>query len=454
MEELILDHKQIHDRVHGFIKISNLASLIIDSCEFQRLRYLHQLGTCHYVFPSATHTRFEHSLGTYYLAGRLLESLKKNSSLFEINKGIDEIEELKEYASNKINKLDKYIIELIKIAALCHDLGHGPFSHVFDDIFIPSIKRKYNIIENNDWELHENRSGLLVEYIIQKNEILSKFIKKNQINFIKQLINPPKNSINYLFQIVSNNFNEIDVDKFDYLARDTLIIGLKYGFEYNRLIDDACVIDNIICFPEQMCYEVANIFSTRYRLHKQIYCHKTVISIQYMINEIMMLLDPILHIYNCFLSNIKSFHNLSEDYILSSIKILYDNKENYDDNLKLNIYKAYDIYQRINNRQLYKLVSRFHLDHKINQEKSDALALYSTEENIIMHYCNIGFVSGNKTNPLDNLFFFRKKEGNIIISKIRKEEISLLLPNKYQEHIYMFFTIDNIDKNYQLDSFF
>src|SRR3990170_3827484 len=83
--KLVKNHKQIYDNIHGPIPISNYACRVIDKHEFERLRYLHQLGPCYYVFPSATHTRFEHSVGTYFLAGWILDSIRNNSLEIHIN---------------------------------------------------------------------------------------------------------------------------------------------------------------------------------------------------------------------------------------------------------------------------------------------------------------------------------------------------------------------------------
>ena len=132
---LIPDFKTIFDTIHGYIKLSNLACDIIDTVEFQRLKDLHQLGTCYFVFPSATHTRFEHSLGVYHLAGRLVDCIAKRTPLTDMHKYLSDIPELKDYLQLKQippYQLDDYIRECIKIAGLIHDLGHGVFSHLFD----------------------------------------------------------------------------------------------------------------------------------------------------------------------------------------------------------------------------------------------------------------------------------------------------------------------------------
>ena len=114
--------KQIYDPVHGFITITPLMQNIIDTPEFQRLRDLKQLGAVHYVYPSATHTRFEHSLGVSHLAGIMAENLIQYASLHNTPE---------EIYSEVINK--EKTIELCRIAGLIHDIGHGPFSHLYDN---------------------------------------------------------------------------------------------------------------------------------------------------------------------------------------------------------------------------------------------------------------------------------------------------------------------------------
>ena len=346
--DILKYHKEIYDPIHGtYIKLTTLSMLIIDTSQFQRLRYLHQLGTCHFVFPSATHTRFEHSIGTYYLAGRVLDSIKNNSEASVINTYLKDIPELKKYYANREVSLDPYICELIKIAGLCHDIGHGPFSHVFDDVFLKIVGNKSPL------ESHEVRSEYILKYIVKNNEILKSIITNDQIDFISTLINPGKKNNGFIYQIVSNSFNSIDVDKFDYLCRDTHYLGLKYSIDSNRLIEDMKVINNKICFPDKINYEIISLFKTRYRLHKQIYCHKAVISIQYMINDIMMLLNDIVGIYDS-IKDPERFTELTDEYIITYLKILYKNINNYNDNDKEKIKHAYAIWEKINNRNLYK----------------------------------------------------------------------------------------------------
>jgi len=103
-----------YDVIHGYIKIDNLAKSIIDTPIFQRLRHIHQTGILYLVFPASTHSRFEHSIGTYYLANKMINNIKSNSDIY----------------------ISDEIIMIVSIAGLCHDLGHLMYSHLFDNMFI------------------------------------------------------------------------------------------------------------------------------------------------------------------------------------------------------------------------------------------------------------------------------------------------------------------------------
>src|SRR3989344_6679996 len=127
---LKLNYKNIEDSIYQNIEFSNLALLIVDTPEFQRLRNIKQLGICSLIYPTASHDRLQHSFGVYYLTGLILGSIKQNSDINEIKKTLVLNKETEKYS-----ELNNWLIELIKIAGLCHDLGHGPLSHVFDNIF-------------------------------------------------------------------------------------------------------------------------------------------------------------------------------------------------------------------------------------------------------------------------------------------------------------------------------
>ena len=203
----------VFDSVHGQIYISPKAKNIIDTKEFQRLRDIKQLGAIYQVFIGASHNRFEHSIGVYHLARCYMDILNKNFTYFSE----------KEY-------------ELISIGALIHDIGHGPYSHLFDS-YIKINKHEYRSIE-------------LFRYMNSKYNLGFTSI---EFDFIHKVIYPKciYDDKKYLYQIVSNS-NGIDVDRIDYIIRDTKMTGLNYGVEYERIMNSTIIHDN------ELKYDIKN----------------------------------------------------------------------------------------------------------------------------------------------------------------------------------------------------
>ena len=274
-------NKCIYDPIHGFIEVNKTCLKIIDTPEFQRLRNIKQLGACEYVFPGATHNRFSHSLGVYYLSSKLIKNLKINQP--ELNISEDDI-------------------ECIEIAGLCHDLGHGPFSHCFDNHCINELK--------GDLKYHEYRSCKILELISKKYNI-----NINLEKIYKMII--PKDTKNFLYNIVCNNISGIDVDKFDYIARDTYFTGLDYSFDCRRILKNCKVIDNELCFSNKLAFNIYELFRIRYRLHKEIYNHSVVSSIEFMISDYLKQL-------NIKLDNMEEFCKL-DDTIINNTEIIKKN---------------------------------------------------------------------------------------------------------------------------------
>ncbi|KAK1898998.1 Deoxynucleoside triphosphate triphosphohydrolase SAMHD1 [Dissostichus eleginoides] len=212
---------------------------IIDTPQFQRLRYIKQLGAGYLVYPGASHNRFEHSIGVGYLAGELVKALKEKQPELDIN---------------------KRDILCVQIAGLCHDLGHGPFSHLFDAMFIPKVTPPPGPLgeKMKTWK-HEDASVEMFDHLVDSNEDLQWMMKAYGLNltkdleFIKEMIKPPEAKKKYecrpeksfLYEIVNNKRTGIDVDKFDYFARDSYHLGIKNNFDHGRFIKFArvCEVD-------------------------------------------------------------------------------------------------------------------------------------------------------------------------------------------------------------------
>ena len=359
--------KSIKDPVHGIITLSNIAVSIIDTEVFQRLKDIKQLGLCYQVYPSANHTRFEHSIGVYHLAKEMITHLQKNQPELNIT-----------------NKL----VELVSIAGLTHDIGHACYSHLFDTC-LEDLSHELGI--SNALIKHENRSMVLLKYIVSQTNIS---LTDSEIELICNLIEPKESNNEYYFQIVSNKVNQIDVDKFDYIARDSWHLGLPYKFDYDRVIKNAVVIKNNICYPEKLECELNLLFHTRYILHKQVYNHHAVKGIEYLLIDILKSCKDIFKMVNIP----EEFITLT-DTILDVIK--FNKKISKETRNLIDRFKKRDHYKCFYEK---KIVSKF---NKENLEIYIKTTLPKVDiNNLIIEIYNIGYF---KSNPLNNIIFYKNK---------------------------------------------
>ena len=393
-----MDHtKIIFDSIHGHMELPDICIKIINTIEFQRLRDIYQLGTCYYVFPGASHKRFEHSIGVCYLAGELINHLKEKQPELGI---------------------DKRLVEMIQIAGLCHDLGHGPFSHLFDNEFIKNFYTKEEINIH-----HENRSCMILNNIVKKYNLE---INDTEIEIINDLINPSKYVLKdkWVYQIIANCYNGIDVDKFDYISRDTKNIGLSYGFDFQRLLKLSKVINNHITYPIKTIFEINNLFQTRYRLHKEIYNHPVVKSIEYMIKDVLYLCEEELQISKK-ITNPEDFVKLN-DNIISIIE--------FSNSKSIKMIKAREIIKNIKIRELYKYIDEINNNQNIIIKDFNCIEQYiikkdrkyifpniENKEDIIIENLNLSY----SFNPVEHVMFY---DNDNLIKVNKNEYINLITP--------------------------
>ena len=387
--------KLIYDCIYKYMEFDDILIRIIDTPEFQKLRDIKQLGLCYLVFPGASHNRFEHSLGVSHLSGLMIKTIQDKQP--------------------ELNITDRTII-LVQIAGLVHDIGHACFSHFFDHLFLEDK------IKNNPIKEHEYRSCLLFEHIVKKYNI---GLTENEINIVKKMIDPGAEDISYIYQIVANKMNGIDCDKLDYIVRDTYNVGLSYSIDTSRLIMKSKVIENKICFPSKCYYEIADLFYTRYKLHKQIYTHPCVRAIEYMILDILNISHKQLDIIPKVL-DITKFWYLT-DNILDLIRFL-------------SISEANNILNRIKTRQLYKLVFESNNISDIDNINKK-LNSYSFQNDIIIDTIKLNYSMSDK-NPLDYIFVYN--DNKIVDTKT----LSGLLPKQFEETIVRIYvkSLDNFNK--------
>lgn len=457
--ELLRKTKEISIPFHGSVSITMMAKCFIDNRFFQRLYNLKQLGTCDYIYPGAKHTRGEHSIGTYYLADRIINRIKVTSDECKMMEWLSKIPELKTHFEMKEfnDGLNNWIMELIKIAALCHDIGHGPYSHMFDDAFI-----KNSAYENHPMSTHEARSCAIVEMIVYESEILSKYLTRDDIKFVQSLIDSDyKSDYNlyangeykrdgFVYQIVSNNINGLDVDKYDYIGRDTLHTGIKNGFDHTRLIDAVLVIDDRITYPEQAEHDIYNLFSTRHLLHRILYGHKGVVAAQYIICEIMKIIDKVIEISKS-ITDFNKFILMTDQYIINYMNFILEMKNiipnPFQDRLTETDYvNLKELQIRLQNHNLYPHIGTILSCYEL--EISDTIVNKFNDENHMIFKSKVGFVSGEKSNPLDRIYIYKTKEAfihgsNVKAHLIKKKDISFIISDVYQEYITMIFRKDN-----------
>ncbi|KAI3605683.1 sam domain and hd domain-containing protein 1 [Moniliophthora roreri] len=313
-----VSQRQLKDPIHDLIELSPRLCQFIDTKQFQRLRDIKQLGTTQYVWPAASHSRFEHCIGVAHLARKLVENLQRSQP--------------------ELNITDRDI-ELVEIAGLCHDLGHGPWSHVWDGQFIPSVK------PDSTWT-HEQGSEMMLDYLIQENGI---DISLEDVNFIKDLIAGEKRRCSpgeksFLFEIVANKRNGLDVDKFDYIQRDSHLLGDPTKINVNRILQSARVIEDQICYHIKDLPQIKEIYRTRFKLHELYYNHKTAKIIEYMILDALKAVNE--H------SKIADKIHSKEAFCSLTDNIMHEIKISKEPELK----RAQAIFRRIEKRDLYKVV--------------------------------------------------------------------------------------------------
>lgn len=232
--------KIINDPVYGFITIDHpLILQIISHPVYQRLRNIHQMAFAHLVYPGAVHSRLHHSLGAYHLMCMALGELK--------SKGVDITAEEELGA---------------KVAILLHDVGHGPFSHALENELIKNVH-------------HEAISLLLMQKL---NTELN-----GQLTIAIQIFTD-KHPKKFLHQLVSG---QLDVDRMDYLNRDSFFTGVAEGvIGYDRIIKMLTVKDGNLLVEEKAIYSIEKFLVSRRLMYWQVYLHKTVLSAEMMLVKI------------------------------------------------------------------------------------------------------------------------------------------------------------------------
>ncbi|XP_050925244.1 deoxynucleoside triphosphate triphosphohydrolase SAMHD1 [Lates calcarifer] len=378
-----------NDPIHGHVELHPLLVRIIDTPQFQRLRNIKQLGGTYFVYPGASHNRFEHSIGVAYLAGEFAQALRTRQP--------------------ELNITDRDVL-CVKIAGLCHDLGHRPFSHLLDGMFIPKA------CPGKKWK-HEEASLKMFDHLVKCNDlepVMKQYslVLPQDLFFIKEMIGGPQNTNagqgeewpyegrgkdkSFLYEIVANKRNGIDVDKFDYFARDCHHLGIQNNFDHRRffLFARVCEVDGVkqICSRDKEVHNLYDMFHARSFLHRKAYQHPVNKIIEHMIADAFLKADPYIQIegsggnmYNLStaIDDMETYTKVTDrvfELILTPPSQIYVTDPEQSDSVKqiliraggqTELAEARRILKRIIARDFYKCLGKMQWKQKPTEEEID-----------------------------------------------------------------------------------
>jgi len=358
---MIMAHLDIIDPIHDFVRVYDNELKIIDTPIFQRLRRIRQLSGAHLIYPGAQHTRFEHSLGVMHIASMAGQALAE--------KGVVSYDD----------------IQNLRLAGLLHDIGHGPFSHLFEEIF--EEKRKIS---------HED----LGRDIILKTEI-GDIISKN--GFDKKLVTKlafGDSKLQFMNEIISG---ALSADMMDYLLRDGYFTGAEHAkIDHHRLTHSLDVYKNKLALDKSSLVNFETMMISRYQMFKAVYFHKTVRAGEVMLLEAIDLAEGELGLSSM---NLDEYLQLSDDVILA--KLL--NLPEHNSKLKASKKIATDYL----NRNLFKSVFESTLTGKaITKKRMQELR---------------GEISKKSKIDINEIFVDSSNTPSIPLSPSKKESKSIIL---------------------------
>ena len=326
---LKLEH-EVRDPIHGLIRLTDQEMSLVNSQPFQRLRRIRQLAMADLVYPGAVHTRFEHSLGTLHTAHRIVDHLNR------LQQGVSEKD-----------------IHVVRLAALLHDIGHGPFSHVSEHLLDKHSDSQavgeVSIME----KIHEK---ITVDIINNVGDIAS-LVSKEDREAITSIIAGGRTR-DYRKDIVSS---DLDADKMDYLLRDAHFAGVRYGsFDLDKIID-VCRksergSESYLVVREEGIFAVEQLVLAKQYMTQQVYAHRI-----RTITDLMIVRGLELAIEDEYQKIKKLFsYNGSTDFLKSYLE--------FDDGLLMSAMmneqfpRPMKIFQRLRQRMLYKEVAEIRLD--------------------------------------------------------------------------------------------
>ncbi len=318
---------QIQDAIHGYIELNEMEEQLLDTPEMQRLRRIRHLGFANLVYPSATHTRFEHSLGALYLADAFARSLE----------------------------VDDDTRRTLRAAALLHDLGHGPFSHVTDYIF------QEEGLRHEEFSRQKVRDAPVADILedggIDPGEVC-------------RLIDGDGT----LGSVIAGH---IDVDRMDYLMRDAYYTGTAYGtVEADTILRAAALVDDRLVFDGQYVNALESLLTARYLMMPTVYLHRTAWIAQRMF--------------------IEAYHRYAEEAGIDAEELADMDDPEILSRLRASP-AAEQMVRRIDDRELYKVAARLDPGHDPEAVREHVLERTGLDRDAVL----VDVLDPGPSEPLD-----------------------------------------------------
>jgi len=310
---------ELRDPIHKAILFDSYEKKFIDHQVLQRLRSISQLGFVSMAYPGAIHSRFLHSLGVMHLAGRIFHSVVTSNKKF--------------FSQRFSNKDLKYLYKVLRLSGLLHDIGHAPYSHSceylfpnFDELDMPHHWLKKS--KRNPKCSHEDYGVYLIyQRLLKEDKIFDEDTAQDICSLIHHQVNPSpsfqdKFGKSGIFSMLSNIISgEIDVDRMDYLLRDSYFAGVTYGnFDVDRIVTSLSAFDQNgikLAVEGNAIHTFEDFLLARYHMFLQVYFHKTSLCFDYYLLQALKNTEFEIKISH----NIDAYLSLTEDRLKELFRI-------------------------------------------------------------------------------------------------------------------------------------
>ncbi|MCD6324257.1 MAG: HD domain-containing protein [Desulfurococcales archaeon] len=418
------DYTLIKDPVHGYVRVYPHERCLIDSPPFQRLRRLKQLSTTYLVYPGAMHTRFSHSLGVMHVAGVFAEHIYSKLDI----------------PSGDVDRL----VSIARLLGLLHDVGHGPFSHTFEDHVLVNYGTNHEVIGGRLVMEDPDLAGCFDKFIEKELGVSAKDMGK--------MIEAPTTEVWPLTSQISDGVSErslyyiikgpYSADLIDYLIRDSMYTGANYGIglDWERLAYNSQVINDRLVLDYKAKDVLEHLLIARVFMFKTVYFHKTTRAFDKIAGEMLIKAQDILGFREA-VEDVRKYQWLDDEYVLNHPEVRKLEEARYILNRKVP-YKA--VYQAVlpvdPNTKVFLSFSRRIIKEEL-ESRLKSIANLGSDEDIV-------FVDTPKlpTNPMfeESIVQIMGPDGEVTEAPVREtvmghmpSEIAFVriyIKSKYSQH--------------------